>query len=70
MYQVGLVVSQDLARAVSLYGQACDGAEILGCTSLAIMYDTGEGVTQDVARAASFWQQACDGGLVEACRRE
>ena len=70
MYDAGDGVTQDLARAASLYQQACDGEDVLGCYSLGVMYYAGDVVTQDRARAASLFRQACDGGLVQACSRE
>ena len=36
-------VTRDLARAASLYQQACDGGAVEGCFNLGVMYDAGEG---------------------------
>ena len=66
-YEAGLDVTQDLARAVSLFQRACDGELMLGCNHLAGMYRTGAGVTQDLGIAASLYERACDGGMMEGC---
>jgi TPR repeat protein len=51
MYQTGEGVTQDLARAVILYQQACEGGLMQGCVNLGIM-------TQ---------QRECDSGLLRVC---
>ena len=68
MYANGIGVTRDLARALSLLQQACDGGEMRGCFGLGLLYSSGQGVTQDLARALSLFQQVCDDGLVEACQ--
>ena len=67
MYGTGQGVTQDLARAATLYQQACDGGDMWGCINLGAMYGTGEGVTRDPARAIRLYQQACDGGQKWGC---
>ncbi len=66
-YESGEGVTRDLARAVSLYQQACDGGEAAGCSNLGALYESGEGVPQNSAHAATLFQQACDGGYAPGC---
>ena len=66
-YEAGVVVIQDLARAVRLFQQACDGAMMLGCTHVGLMYQNGRGVSRDLASAAFLYDRACDGGEMLGC---
>ena len=66
-YEAGLDVTQDLARAVSLFRRACDADLMEGCNHLGSMYRNGAGVTQDLGAAASFYERACDAGMAEGC---
>ncbi|MGC1498039.1 MAG: tetratricopeptide repeat protein, partial [Sulfitobacter sp.] len=59
MYQNGVGVGQDEARAAELYQVACTVGNIAGCSNLGIMYQNGIGVGQDEARAAELYQMAC-----------
>ncbi len=71
MYANGEGVTQDYARAASLYQQACDGGMATVCNNLGVMYLRGEGVTQDYTRAVSFFQKACDRrGYAEALEED
>jgi TPR repeat protein len=52
MYDKGEGVTRDLARAVSLYQQACDGGEALGCLNLGVSRATADSLF-DLAMRAS-----------------
>ena len=66
-YEQGSGVPLDLARAVALFQQACDGANAPGCFNLGIAYEHGSGAPRGTARAAALLQKACDGGEPRAC---
>jgi TPR repeat protein len=60
-------VPVDVAHAVQLFKQACDGGNAWGCAFLGSAYEKGEGVPADPVRAAELRKQACDGGGPEVC---
>ncbi|MEM8553344.1 MAG: hypothetical protein AAGF71_00825 [Pseudomonadota bacterium] len=67
LYERGLGVDQDYARAYELYEQGCDGGNAIGCTNLGVLYDEGHGVDQDYASAHELYEQGCDGGNALGC---
>ncbi len=74
MYDNGRRVTQDSARAVSLYTRAvspikkaCDDGNASNCSTLGHMYQNGRGVTLDLTRAAALHKKACDNGWAIGC---
>jgi len=67
LYEAGTGVPQDLARATSLYREACDGDGAVGCFKLAQLHFSGTGVAQDFAQADTLYDRACDRGHAEGC---
>lgn len=67
LYQNGLGVPKDDARAVSFYRKACEDGDALGCNNLGWMYDQARGVTQDAGRAVELYRKACDDGHFMGC---
>ena len=67
LYQGGLGVTADPARAAALFRQACEAGDALGCTNWAVMLATGRGMARDEARATALYKQACDQGEPYAC---
>ncbi|MEM1287286.1 MAG: hypothetical protein AAGH60_02935 [Pseudomonadota bacterium] len=67
-FNYGLGVELNHERAVELYGMACDGGSMLGCTSLGWMHMQGlAGLPVDEARAVALYTHACDGGYMVSC---
>jgi TPR repeat protein len=66
-FETGRTLPRDLARAASLYEQACELGDLEACTIVGSMYHTGQGVARDLARAISFHERACDGGELLGC---
>src|SRR5262249_34041389 len=64
---IGAGVHEDHAKALALFGRACDGGDPRGCHELALSYEGGEGVPRDTEHAERLYRRACDGGLQEAC---
>lgn len=60
LYARGDGVSQDWARAVSLYTQAADRGNAAAQHSLGVCYTYGRGVIRDWARAFSLYTQAAE----------
>jgi uncharacterized protein len=60
-------LTKDENRAGVLLRQACDGADIQSCSTLAEMAEDGKGGPVDGVRAGQLYKRACDGGLAEAC---
>lgn len=69
-------MAKNVAQAVSLFKQACDGNEEYGCAYLGSMYSRGEGVQKNTARALALfrqvraevlYQQACTQGDMDSC---
>jgi TPR repeat protein len=67
MYELGLGVATDEARAAELYRQACQEGDALGCAWFGIMCANGLGVEKDVDRAAQLYRRACDVGNALGC---
>lgn len=59
-YGSGEVVPKDIAKAVSLLEQGCNGGDGAGCEKLAALYEKGVVVPADAAKAFSWAQKACD----------
>jgi TPR repeat protein len=67
LYLDGEGVPKDVARATSLFVEACNGGEPAGCFNAGLMYYQGSGVAQDFAVAVADFEDACLGGSSEAC---
>ncbi len=67
VYEEGLGVPKDAARAATLYRQACDQGNALGCLNLGRLNEEGLGVSKDLARAALLYERACDGRSALGC---
>jgi TPR repeat protein len=67
IYQRGLGVTADLARAAGFYQQACDAGTRRGCVSFAMLQARGNGVPKDMAKAQATLNQVCADGVLDAC---
>ena len=56
----GRGITQDVQKAISLFGQSCEHSNGNACANLSSMYEAGEGVKADVALAIGFATKACD----------
>lgn len=59
--------TKEYTKASKLFGKACDGGHVGGCTSLGVMYYNGQGVKQDYFKAVDLYKKACDGGHSSGC---
>ncbi len=66
MYDLGLGVAPDAARAVELYGAAADRGSVVAQNNLGIAYALGRGVGRDRAQAIQWLGAASKKGLVLA----
>lgn len=62
LYEAGLGVDVDAAKAVEYYVQAAEGGLVVGIENLALAYENGRGVTQDYEKAAELYREAIDAG--------
>jgi len=67
LFDRGIEVAKDEARAAVLYTKACDGGEVHGCYNLGVDLAEGVGVARDAVRAAALYTRACDGGEPLGC---
>ncbi len=67
MYDKGIEVKQDYAKALKFYSRACDSGNIGGCSNLGTLYEHGKGVKQDYTKAVKLYTKACDGGYALGC---
>lgn len=68
MYERGLGVEADPARAATLYQQACQAGEPHGCASYAMLQAQGRGgVVKDMDAARKTLEQACASDQWDAC---
>jgi TPR repeat protein len=70
LYATGQGVLPDPARAAALYGFACDGGDLAGCSLQGVAYDLGSGVAQDKSRAERLYDRACRGKVFPACVKQ
>ena len=61
--------AKDFAKAVSLFGRACQTGEPRACTSLGAMAFNGQGGRKDLSWARGLYEKACKGGDVEGCEK-
>jgi len=61
MYQDGLGVPKDPARALALYKEACDARVPRACSRAGSMYSTGLGTARDMGQAFAYSKLGCDG---------
>ena len=59
LYDEGIEVQQDNAKAVELYTKACNRGNAAACSNLGMMYYIGKGVQQDHAKAKELFGKAC-----------
>ncbi|MFX8168716.1 sel1 repeat family protein, partial [Acinetobacter baumannii] len=69
LYDAGLGVERDGARAVSLYQQALDGGMALAGYNLGGLYESGRSVPADPRRALALYEKAAAQGIVYAQTR-
>jgi hypothetical protein len=67
LYEGGLGVAADPARAWTFLRRACGGGDAFGCAELARLHLTDDGARRDAARAAELAEIACDGGDGHGC---
>ena len=67
MHLAGVGVSEDLAKAESLYALACDGGSAEGCYQLGHSYRDGWAGAVDLGQAKLAWQTGCDAGHGRSC---
>ena len=63
----GSGVPKDLPAAIRLATKACDGGELSGCTTLALV-DVQKEAPTELNQARGLLTKACDGGEANACR--
>ena len=66
MYEEGLGVSQDNAKAVEWYRKAAEQGHATAQCNLGIMYENGRGVSQDNAKAVEWYRKSAEQGNVFA----
>ena len=62
MYEEGLGVSQDNAKAVEWYRKAAEQVHATAQCNLGIMYENGRGVSQDNAKAVEWYRKSAEQG--------
>ena len=62
MYEEGLGVSQDNAKAVEWYRKAAEQGHATAQCNLGIMYENGRGVSQDNAKAVEWYRKSAEQG--------
>ncbi len=68
VYELGLGVTKDLPKSISLFEQACTGGNVLGCTNYAMSLRDGMGLlAKDPKKAAYIFDKACAMGDDKAC---
>ena len=67
MYENGLGVQQDGAKAVELFDISCNGGYVPSCSHLGVMYENGFSIQQDKIKALELFQKACNGGDAQGC---
>ena len=66
MYEEGLGVSQDNAKAVEWYRKAAEQGHATAQCNLGIMYENGRGVSQDYAKAVEWYRKSAEQGDADA----
>ena len=66
LYDTGLGVAEDPARAVNWYRQSAELGHAAAQYNLGLMYVTGRGIEQDIAQARFWFSQAAGQGLQQA----
>ncbi len=67
LYLNGNGVTQDAAKGLARFQQACTNLEMAACCNFGMAYANGIGVTKDSGKAAALYQQACMGGHMKDC---
>ena len=66
LYDNGLGVAQDYAKAREWYEKAADKGDANAMASLGLLYHNGQGVAQDYAKAREWYEKAADKGDADA----
>ena len=66
MYDGGLGVPHDPARALAWYRRAAEAGSAAGAFNVGVLYDSGVGVAQDQRRAATWYARAAARGFARA----
>src|SRR5690606_9096867 len=62
LYRTGRGVVRDEAKAVEVYGRACEQGSARGCGGKALLVRN-----EDAAAARALFERSCDGGFGAAC---
>lgn len=66
--QFGMGMTQDLARALALFEDACGLGDSLACTEAGVAYATGFGTRVDPDKARTFYARGCTRRRPSLCR--
>ncbi len=67
MYDEGVVVKRDAAKAAQVWQRACDQKMVMACFNLGNASQKGDGVAKDAAKARTYFEAACDGDYSDGC---
>jgi TPR repeat protein len=67
VYDDGMGIPQDPARAAELYRKACDGQVWIACANLGKLFLDGRGLAKDVSQGNGLLELACRHGSPEGC---
>ncbi|MEZ4319279.1 MAG: SEL1-like repeat protein [Myxococcota bacterium] len=67
LFQLGVGVEKDEAKALSMHQTACQQGEMAGCRRLGVLYHAGLGVKRDLDKAREYYRKACDAGYLGGC---
>jgi tetratricopeptide (TPR) repeat protein len=67
LYEQGRGPARDATRAATLYRQACDANDTIGCIRFSLLQASGNGVAKDPGKAQETLNGLCSGGELEAC---
>ncbi len=68
-YDLGIdgLVSQDVAKAHTLYKKACEHSVAEACNYMGYVYEVGENIEQNYDKASEFYQKACEDEFAMGC---
>ena len=67
MYEEGLWVRQDYAKAVQWYRKAAGQGNAVAQYNLGLMYEEGQGVSKNRKVAKEWYKKACANGEQQSC---
>jgi TPR repeat protein len=67
MYDEGVVVKRDAAKAAELWQRACDHQMSMACFNLGIAAQKGDGLAKNAAKARAYFEAACDADYFDGC---